>query len=116
MNMILLHHPEVELSRELLAALPELCGCVDWSSPAQRAEYAAHGGPEASAFPSVVVEVPAYGADLPLFDADGVFLGMGRITVPAHQEAVRLPANWEAVQSFVDSVADRARLNPPALA
>ena len=116
MNMILLHHPEVELSRALLAALPEHSGCVDWTSEVQRLEYTALQGPEPSAFPSVVVKVPVYGADTPLFGEDGVFLGMGRTTIPAHLEAVRLPASWEAVQSFVDSVEDRARLSPPALA
>jgi hypothetical protein len=59
-----------------------------------------------------VVEGPAHGLDRPLFGEDGTFLGMERAAVPAHQEAIRMPASWEAVQSFVSSVEDRARLNP----
>jgi hypothetical protein len=112
--MILLHHPEVELSRALLAALPAECGCVDWTSALQREEYAALGGPSPSAFPSVIVDVPAYADDRPFFGAQGEFLGMETVTVPAHQEALRMPASWEAVASFVASVADRARLKPAA--
>jgi hypothetical protein len=107
--MILLHHPEVELSRNMLATLPQGCACVDWTDPAQ---VSAYGGPAPSAFPTVVVDVPAYAEDRPLFGADGEFLGLAAVTVPAHQEALRLPASWDAVASFVDSVQDRARLRP----
>ena len=110
--MILLHHPEVELSRELLATLPEGCGCVDWTSDTQREEYAVLSGPPPSAFPSVIVNVPAYAEDRPLFGEGGEFLGMALVTVPAHQEALRLPASWNAVASFEASVAERARLKP----
>ncbi len=110
--MILLHHPEVELSRELLATLPAGCGCVDWTSVAQRAEYAALGGPSPSAFPTVIADVPAYAEDRPLFGEQGEFLGMARVNVPANQEALRLPASWDAVASFVASVENRALLLP----
>jgi len=114
--MILLHHPEVELSRALLSALPETCGCVDWTSDAQREAYLAQavalGSPSPSAFPTVVVDVPAYAEDRPLFGEGGEFLGMATVTVPEHQEALRLPASWDAVASFLASVADRARLRP----
>lgn len=110
--MILLHHPEVELSRELLATLPGNCGCVDWTSDTQRGEYETLGGLSPSAFPSVIVDVPAYSEDRPQFGAQGEFLGMETVTVPAHQEALRLPASWDAVASFTASVAERARLRP----
>ena len=99
--MILLHNEEVELSRMLLATMPEGVEVVQGD-----------GGYGVSAYPSVVVEVPAHGLDRPLFGEDGTFLGMERAAVPAHQEAIRMPASWEAVQSFVSSVEDRARLNP----
>ena len=111
--MILLHHPEVELSRTLLATLRADCACVDWTSAAQRGEYTATGGVSPSAFPSVVVDVPAYAEDRPCFGPEGEFLGMEPETVPAHQELLRLPASWEAVASFLASVAERARLRPP---
>lgn len=110
--MILLHHPEVELSRELLAALPAECGCVDWTSGVQRDEYQALCGLSPSAFPSVLVEVPAYSEDRPQFGADGEFLGVAAETVPAHQELLRMPVSWDAVASFTASVAARALLRP----
>ncbi|MBU1230601.1 MAG: hypothetical protein KKA55_04770 [Proteobacteria bacterium] len=110
--MILLHHPEVELSRVLLATLPEGCAVVDWTSEAQRAEHAAQDGLAPSAFPTVIVDVPAYAEDRPRFGQDGEFLGMAPLTVPAHQEALRMPASWEAVASFLASAAERARLSP----
>ncbi|MDO9633125.1 MAG: hypothetical protein Q7I92_14595 [Humidesulfovibrio sp.] len=110
--MILLHHPEVELSRALLATLPEGCGCVDWTSDAQREEYVALGGLSPSAFPTVIADVPAYADDRPHFGTEGEFLGMVVVTVPAHLEALRLPASWDAVASFSASVAARALLRP----
>jgi 2-methylcitrate dehydratase PrpD len=48
----------------------------------------------------VVVDVPAYSEDRPLFGADGTFMGMARVTVPAHQELVRCPqagTRWTAL-------------------
>ncbi|MDQ7836076.1 MAG: hypothetical protein RDU24_11895 [Humidesulfovibrio sp.] len=110
--MILLHHPEVELSRELLAQLPADCGCVDWTSELQREEYQAQDGLPPSAFPSVLVDVPAYAEDRPMIGPDGEFLGMEVVAVPAHQELLRLPASWAAVASFTASVEERALLLP----
>ncbi|MBU1040717.1 MAG: hypothetical protein KKF77_06440 [Proteobacteria bacterium] len=110
--MILLHHPEVELSRALLAELPSDCGCVDWTSEIQRGEYVALDGPSPSAFPSVLVDVPAYAEDRALIGEGGEFLGMEPVTVPAHQEVLRMPANWDAVASFMASMEERAQLRP----
>ena len=110
--MILVHHPEVELSRNLLAALPQGCAVVDWTDEAQRADYLDTISLPPSAFPSVVVDVPAYADDRPLIGEGGEFLGMAAVVVPAHQEALRLPASWEAVESFTASGAERARLKP----
>ncbi len=110
--MILLHHPEVDLSRELLAQVPADCGCVDWTSAVQREEYQALGGLPLSAFPSVVVDVPAFAEDRPLFGPDGEFLGMEVVAVPAHLELLRMPASWAAVASFTASVEERALLLP----
>jgi len=110
--MILLHHPEVELSRNLLALLPDTCGCVDWTNDVQREEYTISGGLSPSAFPSVVVDVPAYAEDRAQFGPDGEFLGMVVVTAPAHRETLRLPVSWDAVASFTASVAERALLRP----
>ena len=99
--MILLHHPEVELSRALLAELPAGCAVVEGP-----------GDYPVSAFPSVVVDVPAYAEDRPQFGAEGEFLGMAAVTVSAHQETLRMPASWAAVQSFVAWAEERSRLRP----
>ena len=106
--MILLHHPEVELSRNLLALLPDTCGCVDWTNDVQREEYSTLGGLSPSALPSVVVDVPAYAEDRAQFGQDGEFLGMARVIVEAHEEVLRMPGSWQAVESFVAFAEARA--------
>ncbi len=108
--MILVHHPEVELSRDLLAAKPEGVAVIDWSQPEQVAGYT---GPAPSAFPSVAVDVPGYSHEVPVLGQDGEFQGMTRVAVPDCQEALRLPANWAAVDAFVAFVTNRAAQNPP---
>lgn len=108
--MILLHHPEAELSRILLASKPEGMQAIDWTDQVQREAYV---GPSPSAFPSVVVEVPAYSADAAQYGPDGEFLGMGRVTIPARQEALRMPANWTVVADYQVFVVARAAANPP---
>lgn len=106
--MILLHHAESELSRALLAALPEGVDVVDCAQGLPE-DYT---GPQPSAYPSVVVDVPAYMADVPHLDADGGLLGMTRRESPAHQDALRMPASWAAVDEYVAFVAARAAANP----
>jgi hypothetical protein len=99
--MILLHNNEAELSRALLASLPEGVEVVEGD-----------GGYPVSAYPSVVVDVPAYAEDRPGFGPEGEFLGMVRVGVPAHQETLRLPASWAAVDGFAAFAAARAAQNP----
>lgn len=106
--MILLHHPEVELSRTLLAALPAGAAVLDCSAGLPES----YTGPQPSAYPSVVVAVPAYMADQPSYDADGGLLGMTRVEVPEYQEALRMPATWAAVAEYAAFVAARATANP----
>lgn len=121
--MILLHHPEAALSRALLNTRPHADGCaagtgsdpgpcscalvqvVDWSDELARASYA---GPAPSALPSVVVAVPAYAEDGPLYGPEGEFLGIGPRSHPSRQEALRLPASWEAVAAYAAFVQARA--------
>lgn len=95
--MILLHHPEVELSRTLLGSMPEGVMAVTGD-----------GGYPVSAYPSVVVTVPAYIEKRPTLNAAGEFAGVVEVEVPAHEELLRMPASWEAVQSFVDFAEARA--------
>ena len=88
--MKLLHNNEVELSRSLLANLPEGVEVIEGA-----------GSYPVSAYPSVVVDVPAYSEDRLQFGPEGQFLGMARVEVPAHEEVLRMPASWEAVASYV---------------
>lgn len=102
--MLLLHHQESELSRALLAALPKGANSLDCTSGIP-ADYT---GPQPSAYPSVVVDVPAYTQTMPAYDADGGLLGMTTQTVPAHAEAIRMPASWAAVDAYVAYMTERA--------
>jgi len=53
------------------------------------------------------VDVPAYAQDVQALDADGGLLGMTTQTVAAHQEALRMPASWAAVDAYVAFVTRR---------
>lgn len=88
--MILLHHPESELSRNLLATLPEGVEVIEGS-----------GGYAVSAYPSVVVDVPAQEYEAPMYGPDGELLGVAWTGHDAYDEVIRMPVSWEAVQSFV---------------
>lgn len=101
--MKLLHNNEVELSRALLANLPEGVEVIDGD-----------GGYPVSAYPSVVVGVPAYAEDRPQFGPEGEFVGMARVDAPGGEEVLRLPASWQAVESYLAFVQARAEANPPA--
>lgn len=103
--MKLLHNNEVELSRALLANLPEGVEVIEGD-----------GGYAVSAYPSVVVDVPAYAEDRPSYGPEGEFLGMEHIDVAGGEEVLRMPAGWDAVASFVVFVQSRAQANPPQTA
>lgn len=107
--MYLMHHLESELSRNMLAAMPEGVEVVDCSLGVPDS----YAGPQPSAYPSVVVDVPAYSTETPLIGEDGEFLGMARVTIPAGKEAVRMPASWAVVSEYQAYVAARAAANPP---
>lgn len=100
--MKLLHHPEVELSRALLAALPQGAQVV-----------VGDGGHPVSAYPSVVVDVPAYVEKRPAFNEAGELTGMEDFLVPGHEEVLRLPASWQAVDSYLAFALARAAASPP---
>lgn len=108
--MILLHHDQSELSRALLAALPEGAAFLDCTGGLPDG----YGGPQPSAFPSVVVDVPAYSETVPSLDEDGGLLGMATHNVAARQEALRMPASWAAVAEYNAYAAARAAENPAA--
>lgn len=112
--MILLHDPASERSRRLFATLPAGAAALDWPdlTDCERAEFLGLGNPRPADLPTVVLRVPAYMRDTPRFGADGAFVGMGPEVVPEHAEALRWPESWDAVQSYVRLVEDRARRRP----
>ena len=99
--MILIDDGNTELGRALRATLP--AGVTVQSDPGVYA---------ISAYPSVVVDVPAYMQDVPLLDEQGGFLGMQKSEVAAHAEVLRMPASWAAVEEFVAFVTARAAASP----
>jgi hypothetical protein len=95
--MKLLHNNEVELSRSLLASAPEGVEVIEGD-----------GGYPVSAYPSVVIDVPAYTEQRPAYDAEGNLIGMAPVLVEAHKEVLRSPVSWDAVKSYVGFVEARA--------
>ena len=111
--MILLHHKESELSRNLLAAMPSdgTTTVVDCTKGIPD-NYT--GPMSVSAFPSVVVDVPAYSETVPAYDTTdgGRLTGTEVQTVLAHQEVLRMPVSWDAVAQFNTWTAARAAQSP----
>lgn len=99
--MKLLHNNEVELSRTLLASIPEGVEAIDGD-----------GGYTVSAYPSVVIDVPEYTYTCPAYDEAGNLAGVVSVAVAAHEEVLRSPASWDAVAQIVDFVAARAAASP----
>ena len=95
--MKLLHNNEVELSRALLASLPDGVEVIEGD-----------GGYPLSAYPSVVVAVPTYIEERLTYDTECNITGMENVTVPEHEEVLRSPASWDAVARYVAFVQARA--------
>lgn len=93
--MKLLHHPESELSRTLLATMPEGVEVIDWTQPHD------YDGPPPSAFPSVVALRPATEQYVPECNGDGELLGVVRTACDEYEEIIRTPVSWEAVHDYL---------------
>lgn len=91
--MILLHDTNVELSRNLLATIPEGVEVVEGS----------HAYP-VSAYPSVVVDVPTKIVKQMSFDEDSNFVGIKDVEIVTHQDILRCPISWEAVSEYVEYI------------
>lgn len=91
--MKLLHHPEVELSRKLLDTLPSSVEVIDCSLT--QPTY------PVSAYPSVVVDIPASEFQAPMYGPDGELLGVQWTAYDDHEEVIRMPISWEAVAEYV---------------
>lgn len=88
--MKLLHNKEVELSRNLLAALPEGVEVIEGDD-----------GYAVSAYPSVVVTIPANEFQAPMYGPDGELLGVQWTAYDEYEEVLRMPVSWEAVAEYV---------------
>lgn len=88
--MKLLHHPEVELSRSLLASLPSGVEVIEGD-----------GGYPVSAYPSVVVTIPANEFQAPVYGPEGELLGVQWTAYDEYEEVIRMPISWEAVAEYV---------------
>lgn len=96
--MILLHHKESELSRNLLATMPAGTTVVDCTNGIPT-DYTGPMG--VSAFPSVVVTIPANEFQTPVYGVDGELLGVEWTAYDEYEEALRMPISWEAVAEYV---------------
>lgn len=92
--MKLLHHQEVELSRSLLATLPAGTEVIDCS-------VAPPEGINLSAYPSVVVTIPAAEYEAPMYGPNGELLGVAWTGHDEYEEVIRMPISWEAVDQYV---------------
>jgi len=109
--MKLLHHPESELSRTLLATKPHHSDCAVNNGPALEpgpcdCNYVevieGPGDYAVSAYPSVVIDVPAYSERRRYYDENGNLAGIADCIVPAHEEVLRSPISWEVVNAIID--------------
>lgn len=94
--MKLLHHNESERSRDLLASAPAGVEVIDCGISGIPLEYNM-----VSAFPSVVVEIPADEYQVPAYGPDGELLGVAWTGHDAYEEVIRMPVSWEAVAQYV---------------
>lgn len=114
--MIILHNPLDALSRDFVAQHGDGHTVIDWQDEAARGAFlSGHTGTglSPSAFPSVLVPVPAYSFDAPTLDATGQITGYTKYDVEAHEELLRMPADWSVVEAYQVIVTKRAEDNPP---
>lgn len=89
--MLLLHSHESELSRTLLDTLPTCASVVHGD-----------GGYPVSAYPTVVVFMPAKEVYLPSFSEEGGLLGMVLTATQECPVLLPMPESWEAVEDYIN--------------
>lgn len=97
--MIILHNSQDAASRVFVEVYGAEHTVIDWY-----VDHSGYTGPSPSAFPSVVVDVPAY--ILPAITFSDGSVAPQRL-VPAKQELVRAPVTWD------DVIAAQANFVPP---
>lgn len=112
--MIILHNPLDALSRDFITQHGDGNTVIDWQDEAARGVFLAeHPDLSPSAFPSVLIDVPAYSQDETQINALGQITGYERQDIEAHEELLRMPADWSVVEAYQAILARRAEDNPP---
>ncbi len=109
MGYTILHNRQSATSRNFVSGLPEADHqIVEWYTDAAgvAAIQAAHPGLHPSAFPSVLVHVPAYRQPATTDPVTGDTYPAQ--DVPAHAELLRCPADLAEVEAYVAMAAKRA--------
>lgn len=99
LTVIVLHNSLDAASRKFVASIPVGADVqiIDWySNDAARYSYT---GPPPSAFPTAVIDVPPHTEVVK--DVKGNTIGTRN--VPAMKATLRMPANWNAVQTALSS-------------
>ena len=110
--MILVHNNHVELSRNLLASIPDGVTSIDCTNGIPTEDESLSILQNISAYPSVIIDVPAYSVKQTAYDENSNITGVTTTTVPAHQELLRSPLSWDAVNQYVAFVTERATESP----
>ncbi|WP_243544798.1 hypothetical protein [Pseudodesulfovibrio tunisiensis] len=112
--MIILHNRQDRASREFLLTMPEAGHeIIEWyTEPTKVATYMAeHPGLSPSAFPSVVLPVPAYREPertIRHSESPDDIESIPARDVPAHCELLRCPTDWAEVEARVKAEEERA--------
>jgi hypothetical protein len=109
MGYTILHNRQDAQSRDFVAGLPEADHTIiEWYTDVKgvAAYQAAHPGLHPSAFPSVLVRVPAYREPETIDPATGETLPARNVA--AHHKLLRCPASLAEVEAYVEMVGQRA--------
>jgi hypothetical protein len=113
--MIILHNPYDKYSREFVEQYAVIKGAQVLVYPNCMEQY-----PNVSAFPSVVVEYPAYNVPEQIIeeysDAEDNYYPEETVpsyNVQARTHLIRLPESWDDVQSELDEIERLKKENPP---
>lgn len=101
--MIILHSPFDKASRDFVEAYGEGHTVLEYPECVNQF-------PNISAFPSVVIEVPAYKTEDTVGENEEFSPG---INIPNYTELLRCPANWQEVEDYISMVNQRAIDSPP---
>jgi hypothetical protein len=113
--MIILHNKHSKQSREFIEANADGNTVVDWYNDEERIAYQKLGHPDPSAFPTVIVDEPAYMTDPATIPADdpnnstGAEIDVPSFKVAATTKALRAPNSWDDVLTYKSAIEKRTK-------